>query len=157
MKGRCWQAIRSYYTATSILGGLLLTNNTLNQLLNQYTGMTILFARLICRPQIGRQNATTTNKVAIPLAEIALRSKFQEADKNGKNCTWPNFNIWPITSMGMNLTHRWEWKVAFLCMDQSDTGSITFSDFRKNGRWSDWEDGSVFDWCIATDLLKRLR
>jgi len=55
--------------------------------------MTILFARLICRPQIGRQNATTTNKVAIPLAEIALRSKFQEADKNGKNCTWPNFII----------------------------------------------------------------
>lgn len=89
---------------------------------------------------VGRRTAGKLTQLRQALAEHTLRAKFSEADTEGDGkLSLDDFSVL-TESLGMTLTRR-EREVAFLCMDQRDSGSISFADFK--AWWSDWEDGTV--------------
>ena len=87
---------------------------------------------------IGRGTAAKLTQLRQALSEQTLRSKFQEADTDGNGTlSLENFKVL-TDNLGMKLSRR-ECEVAFLCMDRSDAGKISFDDLQT--WWVEWEEG----------------
>lgn len=87
---------------------------------------------------IGRETASKLKALRSNLqSEQTLRAKFREADIGGTgNLSLPEFRT-ILVSLGMNMT-RGESEAAFLTIDRTDVGEISFEDFR--AWWNDWDE-----------------